>query len=159
MYHAPWLPSGFLIFAVIVIAGCTSQPVPLIPQTEQPSSPGTIPMGSAFHLVSYRAGQEDQVVPIGYAPITLTFGPDGRLTGSSGCNDYSAGYQVNGPALTIGTPESETHMLCETLVMIQEQRYLLLLPQAVSYGLIGPDSLAIYDTTGDVIMLFERIGS
>jgi heat shock protein HslJ len=159
MYHAPWLPSGFLIFAVIVIAGCTSQPVPPIPQTDQPSSPGTIPMGSAFHLVSYRAGQEDQVVPIGYAPITLTFGPDGRLTGSSGCNLYSADYQVSGTALTIGTPEATTHVLCETLVMIQEQRYLSLLPQAARFGMIAPDTLAVYDSNGDVIMVFERIGS
>jgi heat shock protein HslJ len=97
------------------------------------------------------------VVPIGYAPITATFGSDGRMTGSSGCNKYSADYQVSGPALTIKTPEAATHMLCETLVMIQEQRYLSLLPRAVCNGMIAPDTLIIYDNTGNVILVFERI--
>jgi heat shock protein HslJ len=159
MNDIPWLSIGLLIFCWIVLAGCTSQPLLPIPQTEPISLSGTVPMDVAFHLVSYRVGQEDQVVPIGYAPITVTFGGDGRLAGSSGCNIYSADYRVNGPALTIGTPEQDTRVLCEPLVMIQEQRYLSLLPQAVSYGMIGPDTLVVYDHTGDVIMMFERIGS
>jgi heat shock protein HslJ len=161
MRYFPRISSiGLILFAVIILSGCTSQqPILPIPQTEQASSTGSLPAGVTFHLVSYRSGEEDQVVPIGYAPITITFGVDGNLTGSSGCNSFSASYQVNGPALSIGTPEQGSRMLCETLVMIQEQRFLALLPQAVSYGMVAPDTLAIYDNTGDVIMVFQRIGS
>jgi heat shock protein HslJ len=148
---------GLILFAVIILSGCTSQqPVLPIPQTEQASLTGGLPANVAFHLISYRSGEEDQVVPIGNAPITVTFGADGNLTGSSGCNSYSAPFRVDEPALTIGTPVESSRMRCDSLVMIQEQRFLALLPQAVSYGMVAPDTLAIYDNTGDVIMVFEK---
>jgi heat shock protein HslJ len=154
------IPIGLLLVVAVMFSGCISQqPVLPIPQTEQAMSAGELPTGVAFHLVSYRSGEEDQVVPIGAAPINITFSADGSLTGSSGCNSYSASYRVDGPALTIGVPVLTNRMMCETLVMIQEQRFLSLLPQSVSYGMVSPDTLAVYDNTGRVIMVFERIGS
>lgn len=81
--------------------------------------------------------------------ITLAFGPDGTVSGNSGCNDYQGVYELSGPyvsepgldeekgqAITI-TELSWTERSCESEnVMEQEGEYLALLPR-VEYWLIG----------------------
>ncbi|MBO9448217.1 DUF1131 family protein [Ruegeria sp. R14_0] len=55
--------------------------------------------------------------------INLTFGPDGQLSGSSGCNRLVATYAVEGGTLRIGRIGS-TRRLCPELEMLAEQRFL-----------------------------------
>ena len=57
--------------------------------------------------------------------LTATFGPDGTLSGSSGCISYQVGHEVDGNNITIGLPFS-TMMACADSdgMMEQEQVYL-----------------------------------
>ncbi len=146
------LCTGLLLLAALMFAGCTSQP--LLPTGEQEPS-ATLPLGVELRLVSYSDGEEDLVMPIGDAPISATFGADGKLTGSSGCNRYTADYQASGSFLTIGPPAS-TRMACESLIMIQEDKYLSLLPLAVRYEMMTADTMTISDGTGNVLLVYKR---
>lgn len=55
------------------------------------------------------------------ATITAKFA-DGRVSGSTGCNQYSADYTLAGTALTIGAVEA-TEMACDEAIMTQEQQF------------------------------------
>lgn len=55
--------------------------------------------------------------------ITLTFEPDGKVTGTSGCNRFFATYALNGPSLGFG-PIGSTRRLCPEIQMLAERRFL-----------------------------------
>ena len=54
---------------------------------------------------------------------TMVFDAGGHLTGTAGCNTYSATYRQEGSALTIG-PIASTRRSCEPEVMDEERRFL-----------------------------------
>ena len=62
-------------------------------------------------LVTYGDPANPTVVEAGVT-ITALFSPDGSLSGSGGCNNYHATYQLSGDQLTIG-PIASTKMACE----------------------------------------------
>lgn len=68
---------------------------------------------------------------------TVTFGSDGRATGSTGCNRWSAAATRNGSELTFGQAVS-TRMACSAALMDQEQRFLATLGQTRSFSTDGP---------------------
>ena len=56
--------------------------------------------------------------------MTLKFGDDGRVSGSAGCNNYSATYTVSGTKMTVGPVASTRRMCPGEAIMNQEQRML-----------------------------------
>jgi heat shock protein HslJ len=88
--------------------------------------------------------------------ITATFGDDGTLTGSAGCNRYQSRYTVDGGKLTIETPVG-TKQYCATPegVMVQEQSFLSLLPTAVGFQVAGR-TLELTDADGKRLVELER---
>ena len=72
--------------------------------------------------------------------ITALF-QGGTVTGSSGCNTYTAGYQLDGNGITISAPTS-SQLACEDNIMAQEATYLTALTNASSYQVRG-DALTL----------------
>ncbi|MGL4608991.1 MAG: META domain-containing protein [Trueperaceae bacterium] len=67
-------------------------------------------------------------IPLESAPITLTLDSGGqRVTGSSGCNTYSAKVTLESPSITIATPTT-TLKACADDIMEQELTFLEALP-------------------------------
>ncbi|MCU0631887.1 MAG: META domain-containing protein [Methanolinea sp.] len=88
--------------------------------------------------------------------ITAEFSDKGRVSGTSGCNLYSASYQAIGQSLKIGLAAS-TKMYCVDLpegMMEQESIYLQLLEKAGSWKVRGGD-LVISDASGCEILVFS----
>jgi heat shock protein HslJ len=83
--------------------------------------------------------------------LTMAFGADGKVNGSSGCNTYSASYLVSGSQLAL-TPPTGTNMLCNepSGIMEQEAAFLALLPTVGGYSIEG-DSLYLQDASGQVV--------
>jgi len=83
--------------------------------------------------------------------LTMAFGADGRVNGSSGCNTYSASYLVDGSQLAI-TPPTGTNMLCgePSGIMEQEAAFLALLPTVGGFSVEG-DSLYLQNASGQVV--------
>jgi heat shock protein HslJ len=66
--------------------------------------------------------------------VTATFDAAGRVSGSGGCNQYNAGYKVDGSGIMFG-PVAITFMYCAEPagLMDQEQAYLAALHEAATY--------------------------
>jgi hypothetical protein len=80
--------------------------------------------------------------------VTAVFGEDGALTGSAGCNRYTAGYEIDGDSISIG-PAASTRMFCAEPegVMEQETAYLAALESAATYAIQG-DTLELWNAEG-----------
>jgi heat shock protein HslJ len=89
--------------------------------------------GSSWNVIGYNNGNQAVVSVLIDTEITANFGHDGMLTGSAGCNDYSAAYTTNGADITIG-PVAATRKFCAEPadLMDQEQQYLAALQTAAT---------------------------
>jgi heat shock protein HslJ len=111
------------------------------------NTPAGLP-GTAWKVTMYNNGKEAVVGLIADSQVTLNFGADGQISGNSGCNNYSGGYETSGAALKVG-PLASTRMFCEKPagVMDQEQQYLAALQNAATFEIAG-DTLTIRDADG-----------
>jgi heat shock protein HslJ len=71
------------------------------------------------------------------APITITFGTDGRVTGSASCNRFSAPFEAKTEGIVLGAVVT-TRRACTPEIDAQERRLLALLQGTVPYR-VRPD--------------------
>ena len=89
--------------------------------------------------------------------LTAEFGPDGVLSGSGGCNTFTADYTVSGSdGLQIGAIAS-TRKACEDPVMQLENEYFTALGKTVQYKLSG-DTLTLRDSGGATQVSYTTAG-
>jgi heat shock protein HslJ len=95
-------------------------------------------VGTLWQLTAYYNGKDGFVSVLLDTEVMATFGEDGKLSGSAGCNNYSASYEVTGDQITIG-PAAATMMMCPTPegIMEQEGAYLAALESATAFQLEG----------------------
>ena len=67
-------------------------------------------------------------LPAGFLKITVDFGADGTLTGSGGCNDYSAKWSLSGTALTLTDLATKSGATCGASAQSIEESYFGILP-------------------------------
>ena len=95
--------------------------------------------------------------PLAGTEITATFGDEGELTGSAGCNRYRASYTVEQGKLTITQPAAtETACVSPAGVMEQEQAYLRALPLAAGYSVQG-STLTLLTEPGTIVATYTRV--
>jgi heat shock protein HslJ len=104
--------------------------------------------GTNWLVTSYNNGKQALVSPLAGSAITLLFGADGVASGSTGCNNYSAPYTVEGATLAVG-PAAATRMMCAEPagIMEQEAAYLAALTGAAAFTIQG-DELNLLDAAG-----------
>ncbi|MCA9989502.1 MAG: META domain-containing protein [Anaerolineales bacterium] len=106
-------------------------------------------------LVSYVNLNGETVDALPDSQVTAQFSA-GQVTGSAGCNNYFAGYELNGDALTIG-PAGSTQMFCEPAeLMDQESAFLAALQSTASYKL-DAGQLILSNADGGVVVTFQPI--
>jgi len=87
--------------------------------------------------------------------IDATFGSDGSLSGSSGCNLYFARYTTTGTSLTINLlATTRTSCTGPAGIMDQERSFLSVLSQVAGYDIEG-DRLVLLDSSGNGILWFQ----
>jgi len=91
--------------------------------------------------------------PVVGSVITAVFSTDGKVGGSSGCNSYSAGYQVRGENLTI-EPAVSTLMACAEPLMQQESDYLAALSDTRTFD-VAVATLTLRDAAGSPRLVFS----
>ena len=101
-----------------------------------------------WDVLYYNNGKGGMTTPLNGSEISLLFGNDGQVSGNAGCNNYTAGFKVNGDQLAIG-PAAATRMFCSTPegVMDQEVAYLNALGSVSSFTIQG-DALTLLDAKG-----------
>ncbi|MBK8984564.1 MAG: META domain-containing protein [Chloroflexi bacterium] len=114
--------------------------------------------GTRWEVVNFNNGRGGLVSLIANSRITLEFGADGRLTGSSGCNTYFTNYQVNGVNLTIGQPSSSQLLCAEPAgVMEQEVDFLNSALPSVTTFLIDGSRLELRSAGNQTAVLANRL--
>jgi heat shock protein HslJ len=103
--------------AFAACAPTTSSPSgPSSPNPGDPAVPGLA--GTGWTVISIDG---TQTIPM--TPPEMTFGADGTISGSGGCNEYSGRFQTDGDKIQIGEVLS-TMMLCEGPGSAQEAAFL-----------------------------------
>jgi len=107
-----------------------------------------------WQLTSYNNGKGGVVSVLVGTEITALFSQDGHMSGSAGCNNYNAAYEVEGDRITIG-PAASTMMMCPGPegLMEQEQTYLAALESVASYRIEG-DNLELRDASGQAMLSY-----
>jgi heat shock protein HslJ len=104
--------------------------------------------GTTWRLSGYNNGKDGFASVLNGSEITAVFGADGSLSGSAGCNSYTASYTVQGNKLSLGSLAG-TLMMCEEPagIMDQENDYLAALAAAAAYQ-VKVDALEVFDADG-----------
>ena len=104
--------------------------------------------GTAWDVTGYNNGKQAVVSLLNGTAITLNFGADKQVNGSSGCNNYSGGFESTAATLKVG-PLAATQKACTTPegIMVQEQQYLTALQNSATYEVSG-STLTIRDSSG-----------
>jgi heat shock protein HslJ len=110
--------------------------------------------GTTWWLNGYHDGQSGFVSVLSSTEITALFGDDGQVSGSAGCNDYSASYTVKDGVITFG-PAATTRKACAEPegIMTQESAYLAALESVVAFQIEG-DELTLTNTEGVRVATF-----
>jgi heat shock protein HslJ len=88
--------------------------------------------------------------------VTASFGEDGTLSGSSGCNTYRATYEADRGQIEISAPAGTKKACAEPAgAMEQEAAYLAGLPTAVRYRVDGR-SLTLERADGTIFATYTR---
>ncbi|HUU76408.1 MAG TPA: META domain-containing protein [Methanoregulaceae archaeon] len=165
------LLTGALIL-LLCISGCTTQPG--APQTTAATTqPTATPVqtttissetgtqqglaGVAWYLVAFNSGTSGSLNVLPETEITAFFDGNGAVSGSAGCNRYTASYSGTLNGLAIGTPAT-TRMICDTPsgIMTQETYYLTTVQSASTFKIEG-DILTIMEGNGNAILTFTKV--
>jgi len=85
----------------------------------------------------------------------LRIDPDGKVSGSAGCNRFSGTAIIVGTSLTFA-PLATTRMLCEPNLMRQETGILAALQSVKSFALVEGDRLNLLDAGGQPLLRLVR---
>ena len=82
--------------------------------------------------------------------VTMTFGEGDALSGSGGCNRYTALYEITGEGVSIGSAAA-TRMACPDDITGQEQVFLAALEAVRSFDIAEDGSLLLIGPDGPII--------
>lgn len=156
---------AMILMAAILLAACggpSPQPTAAIlpveteqgpepaPTEVQPTPTPVVDMDQVVDALWVLVGFGDAASPAVVDPgtvINLVFTPEGNVSGSAGCNNYSSAYQVEDDgSLSIDTPFAVTRMYCPRGMDV-ETEYLGALETAQSLGVSPEGRLEIvYDS-------------
>lgn len=90
------------------------------------------------------------------AHVTLILSEDGRISGKSGCNNYSGRYILTGNKLTVIPPMISTRMMCAPALMQLESEYIAVLSEAEKVELSSIGALVLTSQSGKTITLMAN---
>ncbi len=119
--------------------------------------PGLPLQNTTWTLAYYYDGVGALVAVLPGSEITAVFGANDTVTGSGGCNTYSATYQITETDLSVGAL-SQSGKVCSQPpgVMEQEATYTAVLRTAVTYRIVG-DLLEVKDGAGALILSYKGV--
>ncbi len=111
--------------------------------------------GSSWTLSEYADGKGNVLPVLPGTTITADFGDSGLLTGSAGCNGYSATYAVASKLVTIDTiVMTEIYCMEPEGIMDQENQYLSSLEHSAASVIVG-QAMGLLDEDGAVLAIYS----
>ena len=134
-----------VLMSALVLGGCGQQ---------APATP-LVPLENVMWVLENYGETGKLQTPVPKTEITIKFdNTNGKFGGSSGCNQYFGGYQVDKNKLTINAPMGSTMMACPEEIMNQESQYVSILAKAESYK-IEEGKLTI-SGTGKILVFKQK---
>lgn len=152
-----WLVAviGVLVIAVVGCGNDGSDDTSSSTSSSSPSSPPATAAGTPLAGTQWALSDATNLgVPTAGVSVTAEFGDDGRMSGSSGCNTYTAPYRASGSNLTIGPDIAGSKIACERAVAAVEDVYIARLPQVKSFEISGK-TLTLRGTDGETLLAYE----
>lgn len=113
--------------------------------------------GTSWEVTGFNNGKQAVISAVIGTALTMTFGTDGTLSGSAGCNSYTAPFTATGGAVTIGPPVSTRKMCTQPAgIMEQEQQFLRALPTARIFRLEGDRLEMRTAADGEMVLTASR---
>ncbi len=110
-----------------------------------------------WRVTGYNNGRQAVVSVIAGTELTMQFGADGRVSGSAGCNEFTAGYRQQGDELSISAPVSTRRACAQPEgVMAQEASFLGALAM-VDRARIEGGQLELRSAGGELAVMLERV--
>ena len=112
--------------------------------------------GTSWTVTGYNNGKQAVVSVLNGTSLTMSFAGDGKLSGSAGCNRYTATYTSDAEKLTFG-PAAATRKMCAKPegVMEQEQQFLRAL-ETVATARFEGDRLELRTAEGQLSMTLTK---
>jgi heat shock protein HslJ len=110
-----------------------------------------IPLEGVYSLNYLNNGK--QIIAQVKTPITMELSNDGKIDGSTGCNQYTTTYTIKENQITIGFPAT-TRMICSPELMEQEQQFINALQKSSKISRNG-ERWEVRDDTG--VLQFSMI--
>ena len=93
--------------------------------------------GTSWLVRGWNSGRQAVVSVLADTELHMSFGLDGTISGSAGCNNFNAGYELQSRTLSIG-PAASTRRMCMTDgIMEQETGFLSALSTVGSWDIRG----------------------
>ena len=138
-------------FPVLLVLLLITAPVLVHAQPGKDLSTGQrVLAGTEWQLVSLGPPGSEANVVAGTTP-TVNFGEDGRVGGSTGCNNYGGTYEVRGDTISIGRLVSTRRACLDQNANEQERRFLAALEAANRFRL-SSDRLTIIADRGRSVL-------
>ncbi len=109
--------------------------------------------GTSWLITNVNNGKQAVVSTIIDSKLTANFGTNGRLSGSAGCNNYTASYEISGKNIKIGSIAATRKMCIKAELMEQEAWFLKALETAANYRFDGKRLELRTDTNALAVML------
>lgn len=117
------------------------------------TSPTALLPGSTWSLDSFATPTSGSIPARPAAEAVLSFGTEGELNGSTGCNRFSGTYQASGTSLTIELGPMTKVACAGPLLEAQETAITTRLPQVASFA-IEDLSLRLLDAQGSTLLTY-----
>jgi heat shock protein HslJ len=138
-----------------VIPAPTATPVPP-PPTATPVPPAPDPLANTrWDVVTINTGQAITSLLPGTS-ATVDFGAGGQISGNSGCNTYSGGYQTSANNLTISSLAGTSMMCAEPEGIMEQEAQLLTALQSAATFRINGNQLEIQNAAGQIAVQANR---
>ncbi|MEQ8207096.1 MAG: META domain-containing protein [Woeseia sp.] len=142
------LAAGMLSALILFVTGCAGGLVQDPEIVNQSSGP------QALYDVVWQVEDIDKGGIIDSSHITMQMSPEGRASGSTGCNRYFGTLTVGQTSFEVSGAGS-TRMACAPAIMQQETRFLQALQDVRRYKMDG-DFVRLFDESGDERMRMIR---
>ncbi len=151
----PPQPLGLKFYLALALVGLLVLLILVVNIPGIRASAGTSMTRANWTLQSYADSTGSLVMVRSGTKITAVFGSDGNVSGSGGCNQYSAQYTVRDYAISVSPPVS-TKILCNSPdIMLQESDFLSDL-SGVAELRISESGLRLFDKSGDPVLVFVK---
>lgn len=109
--------------------------------------------GTSWDLIAYNNGTGGFQSTVIDVSVTADFADDGTLSGSAGCNNYSASWTAEDGSIEIGAAAATLMACADEEAMSQETRYLELLGLADTYR-VDAGTLEMFDADGTRVLQY-----